>query len=38
MADNDHRARGYSWEDVINDPDRKMGRGFVLAMMIEGVL
>lgn len=34
----DHRALGYSWDDVINDPDRKMGHGFVLAMMIEGVL
>jgi hypothetical protein len=34
----DHRALGYSWNDVINDPDRKMGHGFVLAMMIEGVL
>jgi hypothetical protein len=34
----DHRALGYSWEDVINDPGRKMGHGFVLAMMIEGVI
>jgi hypothetical protein len=34
----DHQALGYSWDDVINDPDRKMGHGFVLAMMIEGVL
>lgn len=34
----DHRALGYSWDDVLNDPDRKMGHGFVLAMMIEGVL
>jgi hypothetical protein len=34
----DHRALGYSWQDVMNDPDRKMGHGFVLAMMIEGVL
>jgi hypothetical protein len=33
----DHYALGYTWEDVINDPDRKMGHGFVLAMMIEGV-
>ena len=32
----DHRALGYSWDDVMNDPDRKMGHGFVLAMMIEG--
>jgi hypothetical protein len=34
----DHRALGYSWADVMNDPERKMGHGFVLAMMIEGVL
>jgi hypothetical protein len=34
----DHRALGYSWDDVIADPGRKMGHGFVLAMMIEGVL
>lgn len=34
----DHQALGYSWDDVINDPDRKMGHGFVLAMMLEGVL
>ena len=29
---------GYSWDDVVNDPDRKMGHAFVLGMMIEGVL
>jgi hypothetical protein len=34
----DHQTLGYTWDDVINDPDRKMGHGFVLAMMIEGVL
>jgi uncharacterized protein DUF6939 len=34
----DHRALGYSWDDVLSDPDRKMGHGFVLAMMIEGYL
>lgn len=34
----DHRALGYSWDDVLNDPERKAGHGFVLAMMIEGVL
>lgn len=34
----DHQKLGYSWDDVINDPARKMGHGFVLAMMIEGVL
>lgn len=31
----DHHALGYSWEDVVNDPDRKMGHGFVLGQMIE---
>ena len=34
----DHRALGYSWDDVIADEKRKMGHGFVLAMMIEGVI
>jgi len=34
----DHRALGYSWDDVISDPDRKMGHAFVLAMMIEQVI
>ena len=34
----DHRALGYPWDDVMNDPDRKMGHGFVLAMMIEGAI
>lgn len=34
----DHRALGYSWNDVMHDPSRKMGHGFVLAMMIEGVI
>lgn len=34
----DHRALGYSWDDVISDPAKKMGHAFVLAMMLEGVL
>jgi Family of unknown function (DUF6939) len=34
----DHYSYGYSWDDVINDPTRKMGHGFVLAMMLEGRL
>ena len=34
----DHRALGYSWDDVVNDEKRRMGHGFVLAMMIEGVI
>lgn len=34
----DHRKLGYSWDDVINDQSRKMGHGFVLAMMLEGKL
>ena len=31
----DHRALGYSWRDVLNDPKRKMGHAFVLAMLLE---
>ena len=34
----DHQRIGYSWDDVRKDPGRKMGHGFVLAMMLEGVL
>jgi hypothetical protein len=33
-----HHALGMSLGDVLNDPSRKMGHGFVLAMLIEGVL
>lgn len=31
----DHQALGYTLDDVVNDPRRRMGHGFVLAMMIE---
>lgn len=31
----DHKALGMSYDDVIHDPTRKMGHGFVLAMMLE---
>lgn len=34
----DHRSLGHSWDIVLNDPHRKMGHGFVLAMMLEGLL
>jgi hypothetical protein len=34
----DHHAMGWSWEQVITCETRKMGHGFVLAMMLEGVL
>lgn len=34
----DHLAMGMSLNDVINNPNRKMGHGFVLAMMLEGKL
>lgn len=34
----DHIAMGRSLRDVINDPDRKCGHGFVLAMMLTGEL
>ncbi len=33
-----HRAMGLTWEQVIDSEDRKCGHGFVLAMMLEGVL
>ena len=31
----DHRKEGRSYAEVINDPKRKCGHGFVLAMMLE---
>lgn len=31
----DHHVLGMSLDDVLNDPTKKMGHGFVLAMMIE---
>ena len=31
----DHHSLGYTLDDVLLDPTRKMGHGFVLAMMIE---
>lgn len=31
----DHHGEGMTLDDVLNNPDRKMGHGFVLAMMIE---
>jgi len=34
----DHRKLGMTLKDVINEPRRKMGHAFVLAMMLEGVL
>ena len=34
----DHIAIGRSLKDVINDPNRKCGHGFVLAMMLTGEL
>ena len=34
----DHRQLGMTLKDVINEPKRKMGHAFVLAMMLEGVL
>ena len=34
----DHRKLGLSWEQVINNPTKKMGHAFVLAMLLEGVL
>ncbi len=34
----DHIKLGMTLKDVINDPSRKMGHAFVLAMMLTGVL
>lgn len=33
----DHHAEGMTLKEVLNDPDRKMGHGFVLAMLLEGL-
>lgn len=33
-----HRALGMTWDQVIDDPTRKCGHGFVLAMMLEGFI
>lgn len=34
----DHKGINTSYEEVINNPDRKMGHGFVLAMLLEGFI
>jgi hypothetical protein len=31
----DHRALGYSYRDVFNDPNRKAGHAFILAALLE---
>ena len=33
-----HRTLKYSWDDVMDDPNRKMGHAFVLAMLLEGFI
>lgn len=33
-----HKALGMSYQDVIDNPDRKMGHAFVLGMLLEGFL
>lgn len=33
-----HRELGMNWDQVIDDPSRKCGHGFVLAMMLEGFI
>lgn len=33
-----HKALGLSYDQVINDPARKMGHAFVLAMLLEGFI
>lgn len=34
----DHKALNLSFDEVINDPNRKMGHAFVLAMLLEGFI
>jgi hypothetical protein len=34
----DYRALGMTWDDVINDPNKPVGQGFALAMILEGYL
>jgi len=34
----DHRKLGMGWKAVVNNPDRKMGHAFVLALMLEGII
>jgi len=34
----DHRAFGMDYDQVINDPTKKMGHAFVIAMLLEGHL
>ncbi len=34
----DHRALGMDFEQVINDPIKKMGHAFVIAMLLEGFI
>jgi hypothetical protein len=34
----DHRNLGYDYNNVINDPRRKMGHAFVLGMLLDGFL
>lgn len=34
----DHIREGLTYEDVMNNPNRKMGHSFVLAMMLDGLV
>lgn len=34
----DYRALGMTWDDVVNDPNKPVGQGFALAMILEGYL
>jgi hypothetical protein len=34
----DYQAFGLTFDQVINDPVRKMGHAFVIAMLLEGYL
>ena len=32
----DHKMLNLTFDQVINDPDKKMGHAFVIAMLLEG--
>ena len=33
-----HKELGLTYDEVINNPDRKMGHAFVLGMLLEGFI
>jgi hypothetical protein len=34
----DHKAEGLTYNEVVNNPDRKMGHAFVIAMLLDKIL